>query len=158
MANRPFSMTGGGRLGMLTRQRLVRSAWLGVVIGIVAGAGAIAFYEAIEFATDHLLVAIAGYHPPAPLGEGSLETSGPERLWALPLVVGLGGLLSGLLVFWLAPEAEGHGTDAAIDAFHHKAGRVRLRVVPVKLAASAITIGSGGAAGREGPTAQIGAG
>lgn len=157
VASRTFPMT-GGRLGMLTRQRLVRSAWLGVLIGLVAGAGAIVFYEAIEFATEHLLGELAGYHPPAPLGEGSLETSGPERRWALPLVVALGGLLSGLLVWWLAPEAEGHGTDAAIDAFHQKSGRVRLRVVPVKLLASAITIGSGGAAGREGPTAQIGAG
>src|SRR5690606_30469039 len=73
-------------------------------------------------------------------------------------VLTLGGLLSGVIVFWLAPEAEGHGTDAAIDAFHHKGGRVRFRAVPVKLIASAITIGSGGAAGREGPTAQIGAG
>lgn len=143
---------------MLTRQRLVRSAWLGVLIGLVSGAGAIVFYEAIEFATEHLLGTLAGYHPPSPLGEGTLETSGPERRWALPLIVGLGGLVSGLIVFLLAPEAEGHGTDAAIDSFHHKAGRVRLRVVPVKLLASAITIGSGGAAGREGPTAQIGAG
>jgi chloride channel protein, CIC family len=158
MAGRQFTLSSAGRLGMLTRQRLVRSAWLGVIIGLVAGAGAIAFYEAIEFATEHLLGTLAGYHPPAPLGEGSLETSGPTRLWALPLVIGLGGLASGVLVYLLAPEAEGHGTDAAIDAFHNKAGRTRLRVVPVKLLASALTIGSGGAAGREGPTAQIGAG
>lgn len=137
---------------------LARTVLLGVVIGLVAGAGAILFYEAIEFATRHLLEGLAGYRPPAPLGEGSPEHSGPDRRWALPLVVALGGLASGILVARFAPEAAGHGTDAAIGAFHWKSGRIRWQVVPVKLVASAITIGSGGAAGREGPTAQVGAG
>jgi CIC family chloride channel protein len=63
-----------------------------------------------------------------------------------------------LIVFTLAPEAEGHGTDAAIEAFHEKGGRIRGRIPLVKMVASAITIGSGGSAGREGPTAQISAG
>jgi CIC family chloride channel protein len=70
----------------------------------------------------------------------------------------LGGLISGVIVFTLAPEAEGHGTDAAIEAFHERAGKIRARIPPIKLLASAITIGSGGSAGREGPTAQIAAG
>jgi CIC family chloride channel protein len=61
-------------------------------------------------------------------------------------------------VFTLAPEAEGHGTDSAIDAIHHKQGTVRARIPPIKLIASAITIGSGGSGGREGPAAQISAG
>ena len=69
-----------------------------------------------------------------------------------------GGLISGLIVFTLAPEAEGHGTDAAIEAFHERGGRIRSRIPLIKLVASAITIGSGGSAGREGPTAQIAAG
>jgi CIC family chloride channel protein len=73
------------------------------------------------------------------------------------LVTTLGGLISGLLVFGLAPEAEGHGTDAVVNAFHHQGGKLRLRVAPLKLIASAITIGSGGSAGREGPTALISA-
>jgi len=55
-------------------------------------------------------------------------------------------------------KAEGHGTDAAIDAFHNKEGVIRAHVPFVKLIASAITIGSGGSAGREGPIAQISAG
>jgi CIC family chloride channel protein len=70
----------------------------------------------------------------------------------------LGGLLSGLLVYNLAPEAEGHGTDTVVKAFHRAGGFIRARVAPLKLVASAITIGSGGSAGREGPTALIGAG
>jgi chloride channel protein, CIC family len=67
-------------------------------------------------------------------------------------------LVSGLIVFSIAPEAEGHGTDAMIDAFHHRGGYIRKRVPIVKIIASALTIGSGGSAGKEGPIAQIGAG
>ena len=70
----------------------------------------------------------------------------------------LGGLISGLIVFNFAPEAEGHGTDAMIDSFHRKKGVIRRRVPLIKTIASAITIGSGGSAGKEGPIAQIGAG
>jgi H+/Cl- antiporter ClcA len=133
---------------------------LGVVIGLVAGLGAIAFTWALRLATDFFLGTLAGYTPPAPLGEGATFGSGAEfaRPWAIPLVVALGGLISGVLVFGLAPEAEGHGTDAAIAAVHHNPRGIRARVSFVKIVASAITIGSGGSAGREGPTAQISAG
>jgi H+/Cl- antiporter ClcA len=133
---------------------------LGALIGVVAGLGAIAFTAALRWATELFLGAIAGYTPPAPLGEGATFGSGSHfaRPWAIPLVVGLGGLISGILVFGLAPEAEGHGTDAAISAVHHNPKGIRGRVSFVKIVASAITIGSGGSAGREGPTAQISAG
>ena len=78
--------------------------------------------------------------------------------WLLVLVMAGGGLASGLLVYTFAPEAEGHGTDAAIDAFHNKRGEIRGRIPIIKTIASAITLGTGGSAGREGPIAQIGAG
>jgi CIC family chloride channel protein len=70
----------------------------------------------------------------------------------------MGGILSGWLVYTFAPEAEGHGTDAAIDAYHNKGGFIRGRIPFIKTIASAITITSGGSGGREGPIAQIGAG
>ena len=63
-----------------------------------------------------------------------------------------------MLVYNIAPEAEGHGTDTVVKAFHRAGGFIRARVAPLKLVASAITIGSGGSAGREGPTALVGAG
>jgi CIC family chloride channel protein len=69
-----------------------------------------------------------------------------------------GGIISGWLVYTFAPEAEGHGTDAAIDAYHNKGGFVRGRIPFIKTIASALTITSGGSGGREGPIAQIGAG
>jgi CIC family chloride channel protein len=74
------------------------------------------------------------------------------------LATTLGGLLSGWLVYRWAPEAEGHGTDAAIGAYHQRGGEVRGRIPVIKALASALTIGSGGVAGREGPTAQIAVG
>ena len=146
-------------------RRRIRSAtylrkWvvLGLVIGIVGGIGAIAFYTALELATHFFLGVLAGYTPPSPAGEGGAPITDAVRPWALPLVVALGGLISGILVFRLAPEAEGHGTDAAIAAYHHHPREVRGRIPIVKLVASAVTIGSGGSGGREGPAAQISAG
>ena len=132
---------------------------LGVLIGSVAGLGAIAFYETLSLATRLLTGLLAGYSAPSPVGEHTAAPSGGSpRKWALPLVVCLGGLISGILVYRLAPEAEGHGTDAAIDAIHTDPRKIRGRAVVVKLVASAVTIGSGGSGGREGPTAQISAG
>ena len=134
--------------------------WLliGAMIGVVAGMGAIVFSAAIAFMTHVLLGGIAGFTPPSPAGEGKTVITPIARRWLIPVVTTLGGLITGLIVFTLAPEAEGHGTDAAIEAFHEKGGRLRTRVPLIKLVASAVTIGSGGSAGREGPTAQISAG
>jgi len=83
---------------------------------------------------------------------------GPHAWWWIPTATTLGGLVSGALVYGIAPEAEGHGTDTVVRAFHRAAGRLRARAPVVKLIASAVTIGSGGSAGREGPTAVITAG
>ena len=132
---------------------------LSVVVGIVAGVGALTFQWALETATHLFLVTIGGYTPATPIGEGGgTPASEFSRPWAIPLTVALGGLIAGTLVYLFAPEAEGHGTDAAIHAIHHNPKGIRLRVVAVKIVASAITIGSGGSGGREGPTAQISAG
>jgi CIC family chloride channel protein len=69
-----------------------------------------------------------------------------------------GAFLSAVIVAWLAPEAEGHGTDEAIEAVHSYPTNIRSRVVLVKMVSISLTIGSGGSGGREGPTAQISAG
>jgi CIC family chloride channel protein len=132
---------------------------LGLLIGIVAGLGAVVFINALELATRFFLGVVGGYLPPSPAGEGaSLGTGHYTRAWMIPLVTTVGGLLAGLLIYGLAPEAEGHGTDAAIAAVHHNPRGIRTRVSLVKIVASAITIGSGGSGGREGPTGQISAG
>lgn len=132
---------------------------LGVAIGAVAGLGAIVFYETLELCTHFFLEVLAGYRVPTPAGEGAAGGSAhAARPWALPLVAGTGALVGALIVFKIAPEAEGHGTDAAISAVHRNPRGVRFRAVLVKIVASALTIGSGGSGGREGPTGQISAG
>lgn len=132
---------------------------LGTLIGVVAGLGAVVFYDGLRAATHLLLTDIGGYTPPSTAGEGGFHLASDfARPWAIPLVTAGGALLAGLLVFAVAPEAEGHGTDAAIKAVHSNPKGVRPRVIIVKLVASALTIGSGGSGGREGPTAQISSG
>jgi CIC family chloride channel protein len=134
--------------------------WLtiAILIGIVAGISSIIFFLALEWATKLILTLGAGYTPPLPGGEGPTAVTSIARPWMIPIVCALGGLVSGLIVYKFAPEAEGHGTDTAINSFHNREGFVRRRVPAIKLVASAITIGSGGSAGREGPVALIGAG
>ena len=136
---------------------------LSVLVGLVAGAGAIVFFVATKTAEHFALGAAVGYRPEQPpAGEAQLsqlkEFDSPFRPWLLLVVPTLGGLMSGWLVFTVAPEAEGHGTDSVIAAYHQKQGEIRTRVPLIKIVASSLTIGSGGSGGREGPIAQIGAG
>lgn len=141
-----------------------RSMLLSALVGLVAGLGALAFYYTAN-AVDHFFLAdLASYHPPeegqdmAANGQGMIDSLSMTHRWFLFLIPVIGGLVSGVLVFGFAPEAEGHGTDAAIEAFHKKGGHIRGRVPIIKAISSAVTIGTGGSAGREGPIAQIGAG
>lgn len=143
---------------MLDPKLRLRGRWilLSTLIGTVSGLGAILFDLAFRLARRGMLEGIGGFLPPGPGAEGGGYL--PQTPWLLPVSLVVGGLVSGALVFGLAPEAEGHGTDAVIKAFHHLRGMIRRRVPAVKAIASAITIGSGGSGGREGPIAQIGAG
>jgi CIC family chloride channel protein len=130
-----------------------------LLIGVFGAVAALVFDWAVNLTQAHLLERLGRYLPPAP---GVLPSGNYVHQWTLnwwiPLSTTLGGLLSGIIVFSLAPEAEGHGTDAAVEAYHQKGGEVRSRIPWVKGVASALTIGSGGVAGREGPTAQISVG
>lgn len=140
---------------------LIRWSLYCLAIGIVAGLGALVFVWMLNLGDVMLLGDLAHYYPPQAGGEQAGPLPGvpvPSRAWVLVLLPMVGGLLAGLLIYSLAPEAEGHGTDAVIDAFHNKQGRIRAIVPVVKTIASALTIGSGGSAGREGPIAQIGGG
>ncbi len=141
----------------------VRLLGLAMLVGVVAGLGAIVFYVATRTVEHYALGMVAGYDAkPRPAGEPAMSwlpaIGHPFFPWLLLVVPTVGGLLSGILVFSLAPEAEGHGTDAVIDAYHRRQGQIRPRVPLVKIVASALTLGTGGSGGREGPIAQIGAG
>jgi len=148
------------------RERSVNIALAGkwtlyfVLIGLIAGLGSIVFQYLCQLGLHYFMDFMAGYRPPSPAGEHHLlqPTSMPFNRMILLFLPALGGLLSGWLVYTYAPEAEGHGTDAAIDAYHRKGGFIRGRVPIIKTIASALTLTTGGSGGREGPIAQIGAG
>ncbi|HUY93411.1 MAG TPA: chloride channel protein [Pirellulales bacterium] len=147
----------------LGRQRFrsqARLMMLSMLVGVIAGLGAVVFFLACQTTSHLALDRVAGYRPEEPGGERPIfkDTQQPFRPWMLLVVATAGGVVSGVIVYSLAPEAEGHGTDAAIEAYHQRQGLIRPRVPLVKIVASAITLGTGGSGGREGPIAQIGAG
>jgi CIC family chloride channel protein len=114
-----------------------------VVVGVGAGLGTIAFVWMIEF-FRHLFF---------DRGQEVLGFLGRAYVILLPA---LGGLLVGPLVYFIAPEAKGHGVPEVLTAIITRGGRIRPVVVLAKAVGSAITIGSGGSVGREGPIVQIG--
>lgn len=132
---------------------------IAIIIGIISGCGAYIFFECLKGGTWFFMQDLLGYNLPDE-GQSPLQIAGwspPSNIWLFLPIICFGALLSGLIVYTFAPEAEGHGTDAAIKAFHGE-GRVRWRVPLVKAVTAVLTIASGGSAGREGPTAQISAG
>ncbi len=133
---------------------------LGVVAGVIAGLAAVVFYTLTRLFEDVFMRELVGMAVPRALGEGGSLDFRPNmgNYLLVPAATAIGGLISGFLVYTFAPEAEGHGTDAVIRAYHYLQGKIRWVVVPVKVLASAITIGSGGSAGSEGPTALFSAG
>jgi H+/Cl- antiporter ClcA len=86
-----------------------------------------------------------------------LGIAGATRFHYYFLLLPVALFLSALIVKVFAPDAEGHGTEKIIEAVHRHSGKMDVMVVPVKLAATIITIALGGSAGKEGPAAQIGA-
>lgn len=148
---------GAGIMRLGRQQRLIVDA---VLLGVAGALSAQLFTVLLRAATWLFQVQLAGYSPPGLPNEGGVlrEVVGSHGLWLIPAVVALGGLVAGIVVQRLAPETEGHGTDTVVQVFHRADGVLRPRVTPVKLLASALTIGSGGAAGREGPIALAAAG
>ncbi len=132
---------------------------IAVVVGIISGFGSLLFFEGLKLGTCFFMGTLLGYTYPEE-GQSMAEIAAwapPESIWLLLPIICLGALASGVLVTTFAPEAEGHGTDAAICAFHGE-GKVRWRIPLLKAVTSILTMTTGGSAGREGPTAQISAG
>ncbi len=78
----------------------------------------------------------------------------PYNLFLIPI----GLFLSAILSKYLAPDAQGHGTEKVIEAVHKHSGKINASVIPIKLISTILTLASGGSAGKEGPCGQIGAG
>jgi CIC family chloride channel protein len=145
------------------RIHALHARWIvwGIVIGVATGLAAAAFFAALEWAswlTMHELARVSIPPPPGDVLFAHEPPAGAPRRWLFFLLPALGGLVSGLIVYRFAPEAEGAGTDEMIRAFHRARGIVRRRVPLVKSLATIVTLASGGSAGKEGPVAQVGGG
>jgi CIC family chloride channel protein len=123
---------------------------LAIVVGVGTGFGALLFISLIEYARELFF----GYSADVLSGILSIGEGGYK--WWIAAIPAAGGLLAGPIIYYFAKEAKGHGVPEVMDAVARKGGIIRPRVAAVKALASAICIGSGGSAGREGPIIQIG--
>lgn len=119
---------------------------LAFIIGIIGGYGAVGFRLAIQF------VQKLGFGVTEPTIEYMMGIPWYMKL-GLPIV---GAVLVGIITTRFAAEAKGHGVPEVMAAVGTKGGVIRPRVAAAKVLASAICIGTGGSAGREGPIVQIG--
>lgn len=130
-------------LDWIRSNELISGLALSVVVGAIAGLGAVAFrwlintFQALFFSNGAEYLGFLGQY-------------------YVILIPAAGGLIVGLLVYFGAREAKGHGVPEVMEAVAVKGGRIRSRVAAVKALASSICIGSGGSVGREGPIVQIG--
>lgn len=129
---------------------------LGAIIGVASGLFVVGFFYLLDLVA-RAAAWIIEYRGPSASDYALLALHSAKR-WAIPLTILLGAAISSLLVYSMAPEAEGHGTDATIDVFHRRAGIMAPRVPVIKALASAATIGLGGSGGVEGPGVQMGGG
>lgn len=135
--------------GQFRRLRMTQHTFMvivAVVIGLMGGFGAVFFRYAIRFFERIFF--------------GSWQYS-LDYVLQLPWYIKLfapaaGGLIVGPIVHYFAREAKGHGVPEVMESIVLHSGVIRPRVVIAKVLASAVSIGSGGSVGREGPIVQIG--
>ena len=120
-----------------------KSLWQALLIGVITGFLIVAFNSSISWTFNHIQ---------------NFTLHNPQRIWILPLITTLGGLISGLLVFKFAPETRGSGIPYVKLCLANYGKLTRIRSIFVKFFAGLAAIGSGLSLGREGPSVQLGAG
>jgi CIC family chloride channel protein len=124
---------------------------LALFVGVMTGLGAVAFRALIGLVHNVFVNGRFALHYDANVSEGPSPLG--NFLMLSPII---GGLIVVYVVKRFAPEAKGHGVPEVMDAVFYKRGNIRGKVALVKAMASALSIGSGAAVGREGPIIQIG--
>ncbi|MCH8326325.1 MAG: chloride channel protein, partial [Bacteroidetes bacterium] len=119
---------------------------IAIIIGVIGGFGGIAIRALIKIVSS---ISFGG-------SNGLLQNIIDTPWYFIILIPMIGGLLTGLLIYFFAPEAKGHGVPEVMQAILLKGGFIRARVAIIKALSAAITIGTGGSVGREGPIIQIG--
>jgi chloride channel protein, CIC family len=139
------------KLKLTFRDGLARLSVLGLVVGVFTGGGAVAFRDLIGFLHN---LAFEG-RLAIPYNANLFTPTSPWGAFII-LVPVIGALFVTFLIVKFAPEARGHGVPEVMDAIHYHEGVIRPIVAVIKSLASAISIGTGAAVGREGPIIQIG--
>lgn len=109
--------------------------FLATIIGLVSGLMVSLFIKLLNWGTTY-------------------SESFGKYFWIAPVFF----IINIILIKYLAPDADGHGTEKVIEAIHKRAGRIKVAVIPVKLVTTLLTLFSGGSVGKEGPSAQMGGG
>jgi chloride channel protein, CIC family len=139
------------KLKLPPRIGLVRLSLLALVVGVVAGFGAVVFRALIGLIHNIGFLGVFSLNYDA-----SVFTPAPPWGALIILVPILGGIVVTFLIVNFAPEARGHGVPEVMDAIYYNGGVIRPVVAVIKSLASALSIGTGAAVGREGPIIQIG--
>ncbi len=139
------------RVWRLAQAQHLRLLMLAAVVGMIAGLGAVGVKELIA-GVQWLLWGHRGdiLESVESLAHGVFH-------WRILILPAIGGLVVGPLVWFAGRDAGGHGVPEVVEALLMRGGIIRGRVAVVKALAAALTLGSGGSAGREGPMIQIGA-
>ena len=117
-----------------------------IIIGVLAGFAAIGIRTLIKEISELSFP-----------GDGNLLENIINVPWYIKVLVPVAGaLIVGPIIYFWAPEAKGHGVPEVMQSILLKGGKIRPRVAFIKAIASAVTIGTGGSVGREGPIIQIG--
>ncbi len=124
--------------------------FLAAVVGIISSFIAIGFRYLLFFFQNMFFYQEIS-------GEEVSPVDNTLGLWVIIVPI-IGGLLVGLITKYAASEAKGHGVPEVMEAMTLHGGKMRPRIVLFKALASALSIGSGGSVGREGPIIQVGAG
>jgi CIC family chloride channel protein len=136
-------------IGLLDKAKMTEHTFMiviAIIIGVLAGFSAIGIRAMIKFFSELSFP-----------GTGNLLQNIIATPWYLIIIIPIvGGIIVGPIIYYLAPEAKGHGVPEVMQAILLKGGQIRGRVAIVKALASAISIGTGGSVGREGPIIQIG--
>lgn len=130
---------------------LVTITLLAAVVGFVAGIGSWLFRLMIGWVHN-----LAFLGKVTPLYDANTHTPSSPLGVLVVLVPVVGSVVVVFLVRNFAPEAKGHGVPEVMDAVYYQSGQIRPVVAVVKAVASAVSIGTGGSVGREGPIVQIG--
>jgi len=144
-----YRTVSGWNAGLIRRAKMTEHTFMIVValiIGVLAGFGAIAIRTMIKW------ISALSF----PGSDNLLANIHIAPWYAILIVPIIGGVIVGPLIYFFAREAKGHGVPEVMQSILLKGGRIRPRVAVVKALASAITIGTGGSVGREGPIVQIG--